>query len=64
MAELFIQRPNGESFIIERDGSITYPVNKIELDWCDKCEKWKELEGGHYVQMEGIKIVCFCQACK
>ena len=65
MGDLYIEKPNGEKITILRDGTeIREMTEPIQLDWCDKCEQWKQLSGGHYLQMEGIKMIWFCRECK
>jgi hypothetical protein len=65
MGDLYIEKPNGESLTILRDGTEIREMREpIQLDWCDKCEQWKELSGGHYLQTEGIKMIWFCKECK
>jgi hypothetical protein len=64
MAELHIEKPDGTKFTIERDGSITNAISGIQIDWCDKCEQWRSLQGGHYLQMEGLTMLWHCEACK
>jgi hypothetical protein len=64
MADLYIKKPNGEAITIEIDGTIVRETNPIDIDWCDKCEKWQPLEGGHYVQSQGLAMIWLCVACK
>jgi hypothetical protein len=64
MGELYIQKPDGEAMTIQIDGTIVRETNPIDSDWCDKCEKWKQVAGGHYVQSQGLAMIWLCQACK
>jgi hypothetical protein len=64
MGELYIQKPNGEAITIDIDGTIVRETNPIDIDWCDKCEKWQQLAGGHYVQSQGLTMIWLCEACK
>ncbi len=64
MSELYIQKPNGEAITIEIDGTIVRETNSINIDWCDNCEKWQQLTGGHYVQSQGLAMIWLCEACK
>ena len=64
MGELFIQKPSGESITIQIDGTIIKEQKPIEIDWCDKCEKWQSLEAGRYEKADGLAILWFCEQCK
>lgn len=64
MAELYIKKPNGEAVTIEIDGTIVRETNPIDIDWCDKCEKWQPTAAGHYVQSQGLAMIWLCEACK
>jgi hypothetical protein len=64
MGELFIQKPSGESITIQIDGTIIKEQKPLEIDWCDKCEKWKHLEGGRHEKADGLPILWFCLECK
>ncbi len=64
MGELFIQKPNGQTIIYHRDGTVTRDVQPLQIDWCDKCQQWKSLDQGRYQEADGIKILWFCQECK
>ena len=61
MAELYMRKPNGETYKFERDGTV---INEgIRIDWCDKCEKWQPLEFGRYEKADGLTILWFCGDC-
>jgi hypothetical protein len=64
MGELYIQKPDGEAMTIQIDGTIVRETNPIDIDWCDKCQKWQQLSGGHYVQSQGLALIWLCEACK
>jgi hypothetical protein len=64
MGELFIQKPNGETTTIEIDGTVIKEMKPLEIDWCDKCEMWKPLSGGHMVANKGLALIWICQECK
>ena len=64
MGELYIQKPDGEAMTIQIDGTIVRETNPIDIDWCDKCEKRKQVAGGHYVQSQGLAMIWLCEACK
>jgi len=64
MGELFIQKPNGETITILQDGTEIRENQPIQIDWCDKCEKWQSLEGGESTTYQGLDIIWLCKACK
>jgi len=64
MGELFIQKPNGETTTFLIDGTVIKEMQGLDIDWCDKCEKWKRLAGGHYLQSDGLAMIWLCEACK
>ena len=64
MGELFIQKPNGETTTIAIDGTVIKEQKPLEIDWCDKCEQWKPLSGGHMVANTGLALIWICQECK
>ena len=64
MGELFIQKPNGETITILQDGTEIRENQPIQIDWCDKCEKWQPLEGGESTSYQGLDIIWLCKACK
>jgi hypothetical protein len=64
MAELFIQKPNGETITIFEDGTELREQKPIQIDWCDKCEKWQPLEGGESTTYQGLDIIWLCKDCK
>ena len=64
MGELFIQKPNGETTTFQIDGTVIKEQKPLEIDWCDKCEQWKPLSGGHMVANKGLALIWICQECK
>ena len=64
MGELFIQKPSGETITILQDGTEIRENQPIQIDWCDKCEKWQPLEGGESTSYQGLDIIWLCKACK
>ena len=64
MGELFIQKPNGETTTFQIDGTVINEQKPLEIDWCDKCEQWKPLSGGHMVANKGLALIWICQECK
>ena len=59
-----IQYPNGEKVTIDADGSMWREAKPIEIDWCDKCERWQEMDFGRYEKTDSIRILWYCQECK
>ncbi len=64
MGELFIQKPDGESITFQVDGTVIKEQKPLEIDWCDKCQKWQPLAFGRHETHDGLKILWFCQDCK
>ncbi len=64
MGELFIQKPNGDSLTIKEDGSEIRENLPIQIDWCDKCQMWKSLDGGYMVKNQGQSLIWLCRECK
>lgn len=61
----FIKIATGERTTIKRDGTqIKDQVDPPQLEWCDKCEAWKQLEFGRFVGSQGLTMVWFCMECK
>jgi hypothetical protein len=64
MGELFIQKANGETTTFHRDGTVTKEVQPLQIDWCDKCQKWQPLTDGRFEKHDGLTILWFCRECK
>ena len=62
MGELYIEKPTGESLIIQIDGT-EIRNEPMKIDWCDKCERWKPLEFGRHEKADGLTILWFCGEC-
>ena len=62
MGALEIIRPDGERTTFHVDGSTS--KDTIQIDWCDKCEKWKPLHSAAYEKQDGMKTIWFCGECK
>ena len=66
MGELEIIKLNtGERTIFQTDGSVIkdqVPPPKIE--WCDRCQSFKEAEFGRYDKVMGSNELFYCLACK
>ena len=55
MGELFIQKPNGESTTIQIDGTVIKEMQPLQIDWCDKCQKWQPLAGGYTIKIKAFR---------
>lgn len=64
MGELFMQKLNGETTTIQIDGTVIKEMQPLQIDWCDKCQKWQPLEGGETTKYQGLSIVWLCRTCK
>jgi hypothetical protein len=64
MGELFMKKPNGETTTFLIDGTVIKEQQGLDIDWCDKCEKWQPVAGGHYVQAQGLAMIWLCEVCK
>ena len=64
MGALYIQKPNGEAITIFEDGTELREQKPLEIDWCDKCQKWQKLAGGYFVKADGLSLIWLCEACK
>jgi hypothetical protein len=64
MGELSMHHPDGKKITIQIDGTIIKEQAPLEIDWCDKCQKWQALAGGETTTYQGLSIVWLCQACK
>ena len=66
MGELEIIKLNtGERTIFQTDGSVIkdqVPPPKIE--WCDRCQSFKEAEFGRYDKVMGSNELFYCAVCK
>jgi hypothetical protein len=59
-----IKLSTGEATTFKIDGTIIKENEPINIDWCDKCEKWKSLDFGRYEKADGLTILWFCGDCK
>ena len=64
MGDLYIQKPNGEAITIFEDGTELREQMPLEIDWCDKCQRWQPLTGGYMVNSDGLALIWLCEACK
>jgi hypothetical protein len=63
MGELYIEKSDGQSIIIQIDGT-EIRNEPVQIEWCDKCEHWHPLELGRYEKVGGLTILWFCEECK
>jgi len=59
-----IKIATGEKTVFKADGTVIREPNPISIDWCDRCEKWKPLEFGRYVTVDGLHLIWECMDCK
>lgn len=64
MGELFMKKPNGETTTFLIDGTVLKEQQPLEIDWCDKCQRWKSLAGGYMVRNQGEALIWLCEDCK
>lgn len=59
-----INLKSGQKTTFKIDGTVIKEQNPIQIDWCDKCERWKPLEFGRYEGSQGLTMLWFCMECK
>lgn len=60
-----IKIATGERTIIQMDGTVIKDqIEPPNLDWCDKCEKWKPKEFGRFDGSQGVAMIWVCMECK
>ena len=59
-----MQKRNGETTTIQIDGTIIKEMQPLQIDWCDKCQKWQPLAGGEETRYQGLSIIWLCKECK
>ena len=65
MGEMQIIKINtGETTTYAIDGTFINEQNTIEINWCDKCEKWKPKDFGRYDGAQGLDMIWLCVECK
>jgi len=65
MGEMEIIKLNtGEKTIYAIDGTIIKEQSPIEINWCDKCDKWKPKDFGRYDGAQGLDMIWICRECK
>ena len=65
MGEMEIIKLNtGEKTTFVIDGTIIKEQSPIEINWCDKCDKWKPKDFGRYDGAQGLDMIWLCAECK
>jgi len=60
-----IKLETGERTIIEIDGTVIKDqVIPPKIEWCDRCQMFKELQGGKFDKVMGSNELWYCEACK
>jgi hypothetical protein len=66
MADMeMIKIATGERTRFMADGSIVKDqVDPPKIEWCDRCETFKRLDGGRYDFVMGSPELWYCELCK
>ena len=66
MADMeMIKIATGERTRFMRDGSVVKDqVDPPKIEWCDRCETFKRLDGGRYDFVMGSPELWYCELCK
>ena len=66
MGEIEIINVNsGARRVIQMDGTeLRDTVQPPKIEFCDKCETFKQALGGRFEESDGLPILWFCEACK
>jgi hypothetical protein len=60
-----IKLDTGERTIFQTDGSVIKDqVDPPKIEWCDRCQMFKELQYGRYDKVMGSNELWYCEACK
>ena len=59
-----IKLNTGEKTTYAIDGTVIKEQSAIEINWCDKCEKWKPKDFGRYDGAQGLDMIWLCVECK
>jgi hypothetical protein len=60
-----IKLDTGERTIFQTDGSVIKDqVDPPKIEWCDRCQMFKELQFGRYDKVMGSNELWYCEACK
>ena len=66
MADMeMIRIATGERTRFMTDGSVVKDqVAPPTIEWCDRCQMFKELQGGRFDKAMGSNELWYCEACK
>lgn len=66
MGDLEIIKLNsGERTIFQTDGSVIKDqVDPPKVEFCDRCQAFKQLEFGRFEGSQGLTMLWFCMECK
>ena len=60
-----IKLSTGERTIFQTDGSVIKDqIDPPKVEFCDKCETFKQHEFGRYEGSQGLTMLWFCMECK
>ena len=60
-----IKLDTGERTIFQTDGSVIKDqIDPPKIEWCDRCQSFKELQYGRYDKVMGSNELWYCEACK
>lgn len=61
----FIKLNTGERTTITAEGDLVKDqVEPPMLEWCDKCESWRDKLFGAYSKADGLNMLWLCMDCK
>ena len=66
MADMeMIKIATGERTRFMEDGSVVKDqIDPPKIEWCDRCETFKRLDGGRYDTVMGSPELWYCELCK
>jgi hypothetical protein len=66
MGELqLIKISTGDRTTIQIDGTVIKDqVDPPQLEWCDRCQAWKQKEFGRYDGADDLTMLWSCMECK
>ena len=64
VGEMQMINPKGEVTTYLIDGTVIKDQDPIEINWCDKCERYKPLDFGRYDGSQGLSMIWVCVDCK
>jgi hypothetical protein len=39
-------------------------VTPLQIDWCDRCQRWVDLAGGYTIKSEELGLIWICSSCR